>query len=53
MLWECPVYSGIRNAFTEKLQELLGNKYPDFASLSNIEKTAFVLGSELWEEDFF
>ena len=51
MLWECLVYSDIRNSFLEKLNELLGDRY-DFVVLSNIEKTAFVLGSELWEEDF-
>ena len=36
----------------EKLQELLGNTYADFDKLSSIEKTAYVLGSELWEYDF-
>ena len=52
VLWECLVYSDIRNSFLEKLKELLGDRYVDFATLSNIEKSAFVLGSELWEEDF-
>ena len=34
----------------EKLRELLGNRYTDFDKLNrSIEKTAYVLGSELWE----
>ena len=52
VLWECFVYSSIRKSFMAKLNEILGDKYDDFVALSNIEKTAFVLGSELWEEDF-
>ena len=52
VLWECFVYSNIRNNFMAKLNEILGDKYSDFVVLSNIEKTAFVLGSELWEEEF-
>ena len=35
--------------FLEKLQELLGDKYSNFDLL---EKTAYVLGCELWEDDF-
>ena len=35
-----------------KLQELLGDKYSNFDSLNNLEKAAYVLGSELWEDDF-
>ena len=34
-----------------KLQELLGNRYAEFDKLNSIEKTAYVLGSELWEYD--
>ena len=33
----------------EKLRELLGNRYAEFDKLN---KTAYVLGSELWEYDF-
>ena len=36
----------------EKLRELLGNRYADFDKLNSVEKTAYVLGSELWEYDF-
>ena len=36
----------------EKLHELLGNRYAEFYKLNSIEKTAYVLGSELWEYDF-
>ena len=38
--------------FLEKLQELLGDNYSSFDSLNNLEKTSYVLGSELWEDDF-
>ena len=36
----------------EKLWELLGNRYAEFDKLNSIEKTAYILGSELWEYDF-
>ena len=40
----------------EKLQELLGDiyiiYYIDFDSLNFLEKTSYVLGSILWEDDF-
>ena len=52
VLWECPVYGSCRLMFSEKLQELLGDKYSNFDSLNNLEKTSYVLGSELWEDDF-
>ena len=32
----------------KKLQELL-NDYEEFESLDNIEKSSYVLGSELWK----
>ena len=38
--------------FLEKLQELLEDNYSSFDSLNNLEKTSYVLGSELWEDDF-
>ena len=41
-----------RLTYTKKLQELLGDKYIDFDSLNYLEKTSYVLGSELWEDDF-
>ena len=52
MLWECPAYSSCRLMFLEKLQELLGDNYSTFDLLNNLEKTSYVLGSELWEDDF-
>ena len=37
----------------EKLQEqLLGDNFIDFHSLNNIKKLSYVLGSEIWEDDF-
>ena len=38
----------------KKLQELLENDYVDFESLENVEKSSYVLGSdlELWESRF-
>ena len=52
VLWECSAYSNIRGNFVEKLRELLGNGYAEFDKLNSIEKTAYVLGSELWEYNF-
>ena len=50
LMWECSTYN--RGIFVEKLRELLGNRYADFDKLNCIEKTAYVIGSELWEYDF-
>ena len=36
----------------EKLWKLLGDRYVNFVKLNSIGKTAYVLGSELWEYDF-
>ena len=36
----------------KKLQELLEDDYEDFESLENVEKSSYVLGSELWEGKF-
>ena len=49
ILWECPVYSTLRN---DKLQEVLGDEFEHFESLDSFKKASFVLGSELWEDDF-
>ena len=38
--------------FLEKLQELLGDNYINFNSIKNLEKTSYVLDSELREDDF-
>ena len=32
--------------------QLLGDRYADFEALNNVEKTSYVLGSELWEQNF-
>ena len=39
-------------SFMKKLQEFLENDYEDFESLENVEKSSYVLGSELWESKF-
>ena len=41
----------IQNAYDSVWQELLDD-YEDFESLNNVEKSSYVLGSELWESKF-
>ena len=41
-----------RACFIKKLQELLEDEYEDFESLDKVEKSSYVLGSELWESKF-
>ena len=48
----CGSVQPIRLTFVEKLRELLGDRYVNFDKLNSIEKTGYVLGSELWEYDF-
>ena len=36
----------------KKLQELLEDDYEDFESLENVEKSSYMLVSELWESKF-
>ena len=52
VLWECSAYSSTRASFMKKLQELLEDDYEDFESLEYVEKSSYVLGSELWESKF-
>ena len=54
VLWECSAYyySSTRASFMKKLQKLLEDDYEDFESLENVEKSSYVLGSELWESKF-
>ena len=52
VLWECSAYSSSRASFLLKLEELLGDRYADFETLNSVEKTSYVLGSELWEQNF-
>ena len=49
VLWECSAYSSTRACFIKKLQE---DEYEDFESLDKVEKSSYVLGSELWESEF-
>ena len=46
VLCECPAH---REGFRAKVKELIGDS---FEQLSDVDKTAYVLGSELWEENF-
>ena len=52
VLWDCPAYNIIRKSFMEELSHLLGLQFSQFISLDSVGKTSFVLGSELWEENF-
>ena len=52
VLWECSAYSTSRAGFIKKLQELLEDEDEDFESLDKVEKSSYVLGSELWESKF-
>ena len=52
VLWECSTYSSTRASFMKKLQELLEDDYEDFEWLDNVEKSSYVLGSELWGSKF-
>ena len=52
VLWECSAYSSTRACFMKKLQELLEDDYEHFELLDNVEKSPYVLGSELWESKF-
>ena len=51
VLWECSAYSSSRASFLFKLEEPLGDRYADFEALNSVEKTSYVLGSELWEQN--
>ena len=52
VLWEYSAYSSTRACFIKKLQVLLEDGYEDFESLDKVEKSSYVLGSELWESKF-
>ena len=49
VLWECSAYSGTRASFMKKLPDLLQDDNKDFESLENVEKSSYVLGSDLCE----
>ena len=50
VLWECPAYSSVREAFISKLRVALGGGFKHFESLDSFCKSSFVLGSDTWEE---
>ena len=54
VLWKCPayMYKDSREEFMIKLRSTLGEAFKDFEALDNIERASFVLGSELWTENF-
>ena len=52
VLWECPAYKDSREEFLAKLRATLGEAFKDFEELDNIERVSFVLGCELWMENF-
>ena len=47
------LFSSCRLEFMEKSQEILEDRYSDFDTFSNLEKTSYALGNELWEEKDF
>ena len=49
VLWECPAYKESREEFMIKLRSTLGEA---FKALDNVERASFVLGCELWTENF-
>ena len=53
-LWEheCPAYKDSREEFMIKLRSTLEEAFKDFEALNNIERASFVLGCELWMENF-
>ena len=52
VLWECSAYSSTRACFIKKLQELIEDKYADFESLDTLDKSSYMVGSELWQSKF-
>ena len=54
VLWECPAYKDSREEFEFmiKPRSILGEAFKDFEALDNIERASFVLGCELWMENF-
>ena len=49
VLWEYPAYKDSREEFMIKLRSTLGEAFKDFEAL---ERASFVLGCELWMENF-
>ena len=47
VLWECSAYSSSRASFMVKLEELLEIGMQILNFLNSVEKTSYILGSEL------
>ena len=52
VLWESPAYKDSREESIIKLRSTLREAFKDFEALDNIERASFVLGCELWMENF-
>ena len=53
VLWECSAYSNTRACLLRSFKSyILEDEYEDFESLDKVEKSSYVLGSELWESKF-
>ena len=52
VLWECPAYKDSRAEFMVRFRATVGETFKDFEALDNIERASFVLGCELWTENF-
>ena len=52
VLWEYPAYTNSREEFMITLRSTLEEAFKDFKALDNIERASYVLGCELWTENF-
>ena len=43
VLWDCPAYTSIRNAFMLELRRELGDRFEHFQSLDSFEKSSYVV----------
>ena len=48
----CKCHGSLRLIVVVKLDELLGDRYADLEVLNSVEKTSYVLGSEVWQQNF-
>ena len=46
------ICSSLRDNLLVALQEMLGDEFEHFQALGSFKKASFVLGSELWEEQY-
>ena len=49
VLWGCPSYNRSRTAF---LHMDVGDCFGSFDALDSLRKVSFIVGNELWEENF-